>query len=729
MTDTTSERTGFFGKYFLFRLKSLRPRMVMSLIMSLLTFPLALGSALPVLDTLCDLVKEQNELEPSMLSNGLAILTFGLIAAAASLIILLFMLITAPSGSFVYYAKKECADMYGALPLTFSQRFWADFISGLGATLVPFIICSGASCAFVPVLCGKNDMLVELGFSNFDSAKLATAYFQVLLTVIIALIAAYAIATLITVCCGSGGISILFSFVAVGMVPALAAIFSNTLISHCAGVDMTEHCMSLLRALPPFGTLIADAVTLRPTPAEPLSLICALIFIAAVIIGAYFLAKRRKAERTGEQFVYNAAYHIITVLLLVGAFVLMANIVGSVHVSDQGLYIGVFIFLTAAPLLFFELGHYRSFKKMWRSGIKYAASLIGSIALYGVLVSTGGFGLQYSLPNAEDIDNVVLSTQDSFYNSLEARFDDPEQIKTVLDINYRIIDCEAGTNHTSYPHTTITYTLKGGGTLTRKYYTYDDMTDTLGPIFSENKPITLPILDKAEKGAAYINEISVPSEGIVFSSIPDSDVTKELIAAIKEDINSGAGGDYIGTMTFSWPTDIMSGANDPTNMYILDERISSALRALDSRFSFMIREGYTHTLDAVKKLDKDALQLESATITYANRYEYQSAEWEENGYNTDLSLDISSGSELSDDPDMQKLLGLIAFYPDVNAMTNGTRETDNKRYDGNTKIVVISSYNSINNFMYIPDEKQEEAMQLISSLYEKQQKLYEEMYS
>lgn len=729
MTDTTSERTGFFGKYFLYRLKSLRPRMVMSLIMSLLTFPLALGSALPILDTLCDIVKNQKDLEPYMLSDGLAILTFGLIAAAASFIILLFMLITAPSGSFVYYSKKEYADMYGALPLTFSQRFWADFLSGLGATLAPFIVCAGVSCAFVPVLCGKNDMLVELGFSNFDSAKLATAYYQVLLTAIIALIAAYAIATFITVCCGSGGISILFSFVAIGMIPALAAIFSNTLISHCAGVDMTEHCMSLLRALPPFGTLIADAVTLRPTPAEPLSLICALIFVAVVIFGAYILAKHRKAERTGEQFVYNAAYHIITVLLLVGAFTLMANIVSNVHVSDQGLYIGVFIFLTAAPLLFFELGHYRSFKKMWRGGIKYIASLIGSIALYGVLISTGGFGLQYSLPNAEDIDSVTLSTQDSFYNGLEARFDDPEQIKTVLDINCRIIDCEAGTNHTSYPLTTITYTLKGGGTLTRKYYTHDDITDTLGPIFSENKPITLPILDKAEKGAPYVKEISIPSEGIVFSSIPDSIAAKELIAAIKEDVSSGAGGDYIGTITFAWATDIMSGSYDPMNMYILDERINSALQALDSHFSFMIRDGYTHTLEAVKKLDKDALQLESATMTYANRYDYQSAEWEENGYNTDLRLDISSGSELLDDPDMQKLLSLIDFYPDVNAMTSGTQETDNKRYSSDEQIAVITGDNSFNNFLYIPDEKQEEAMQLILPLYEKQQKLYEEMYS
>ncbi len=560
MTLTVSTDKGYFGKYFLYKLSSLKIHLIFSIIFCIL--------AMPAPAFIFWLMKKSDRVF-STLDFLYQLSFFGAVMCLVSFVILFALFLITPAVNFSYYNKRDTVDMYGALPLTVSQRFWADWLSGYLIGIVPFAICGSPA---VILMRDANILDNPIG-----------VYFLGL----ICFSAVYVFSAFMTVCCGKFASSILFSLLLMGALAALTALSAVIIYSRCQGVDIGQMMLTALRAMPPIGTAISF-FCLQYVGAAELGIAALLILL--FMLGTYFLAKRRPAERTGKQFAYNAVYHVITVMLLITVFELLLLMFFENHMTQyNGAITALALVATLIPLMFLELAHYRSFAVLWRSLIKYIAAAAGSVGLYFLLALCGGFGVAYYVPAVADVEYATVSYYGD--NSFEMLTAVDEEIQRITECHSRVIppaaelDADSGISRIEF-----NYVLNNGEYVERSYPLKQDGDAEANELFEDLGGISAVLSQDPNLMEISNENVCALSKELPYARIYRSGDQKALREALVKDTKTADdGGDYIGYI----PLDIRPD-HDAMKHYF--------------RFSgnVLITDKYTETLKVIDTLGTDA---------------------------------------------------------------------------------------------------------------------------
>lgn len=389
MTEQSSCKS-FFKEYLLYRIKTQRTNLILCCIINVLALPLFFAAQ----------IKGFSDKFSDFYNVGRF---FSLICG----VILMAIAVFGAVFSFDYFHKKNLTDTVGSLPLTYKQRFFGDLLSGYIANVAPVIPCGLISVAVFASAQGKfKDLFEGVAFSAFQLALCMAFSFILALTFV------YLFAVLVVSACGKVLHGVLFSVFGtaalVGTVVGLAGCFAIGMI----GANKAEFMGRTAEFLPPLGPLMdlfygilfftgVDFKTYSGkviveselgeifTAAHVLYIVYFIIFGVGITVGAFYLGKRRKPEKTGSAFVIMPAYYVISALMsMAAAFIMIVtDNSGSGYIS--GIVAGAVVCLVSIVI------YHPNFKKMPRCILCGAAAVAVSIGAAALMKETRGFGTAY----------------------------------------------------------------------------------------------------------------------------------------------------------------------------------------------------------------------------------------------------------------------------------------------------------------------------------------------
>ena len=485
-TEKSALKRSFFREYFFYKLRGTLGIAITSAVLGFITCTLSGIFALMTLKILENEIKDNSGIY-SIPDVG-ALITIALLGLVGMTVLALI----APIVSFKYYRSRSSMDTLGCLPITYRERFWGDYLSGLAAIVAPFSVMAAIGGILLAAIQPIVDSAKEIGvfFSKLDGANNGTLLFGVkmYLVMLIIIVAAYSITTLVVSCCGKAGSSALYSVIALPIIPAVVALYGKFTLNNTKGILPNQYINTLLSCFPPVGMFIyleesginiySDEGNFMLIP-NAATVIVSLLFIAAMIAAAYFNGKRRKTERVGNSFVVNAMYHILTLLMVlavIGVYFSTNRILG---IDLTKVIIGAVIALVFYLIL--ELIQYRNFKTIWKSLIRYACVAVVGFGFLIIGIKTEGFGIGKCLPNQNNIEEITIDSRD-FGNGIgtvgTVKYRAENAISVILDMNKLLVD-NSDKIYTGEPYVqddgiNITYKLKNGDTVARYYRINDD---------------------------------------------------------------------------------------------------------------------------------------------------------------------------------------------------------------------------------------------------------------
>lgn len=368
--------------------------------------------------------------------------TFGAIAFISGFLFALAILMGAliARNFFKHLYTKSLVDMTGSLPLTHKQRFFADYISGMAAYLVPAALAMIASILIVTI---GGSLVTPYDYDSFTDnlQEYLPLFIYEAVIVLIGMLLYYTMTVFAVVCTGSRFESVFASFAIFLFVPAtIACIYILIVSSGNIGLDMDAVFFSpLFTATSPVGMaeFAVYFATEYDTKGSAYSrlftnwLIVAVIVIALFIAGAYLLDKHRKAEDVSKPYVYKSFYYFIITSC---SFCILSLFFESNDVPIAGIFIcGILYFVT-------EIISNRGFRRIWMSVIRYAATVAAIFAIVSLCNETHGFGAAYRVPSASSISSVELDVDDMYCGIYDIRSTDKDMIKETVKLHETIVD-------------------------------------------------------------------------------------------------------------------------------------------------------------------------------------------------------------------------------------------------------------------------------------------------
>ena len=490
MNNTKSEKKSFFISYILFRLKSEKTAVIFSAILAVLGAPLAAVTFAASMWGFAPNGQYHSSIPEILLllSVGAVIMTF-------------FTAAVLPAVLTRYYRNKSAADMYYSMPLSNNARFFGDFSVGLILTVVPFAVLGGAAVMLV----NQNAAVLAAKYHDCEYVLRGAAQCQqysapVFVSILLCLLAAYALGCMISACCGRLAHSLIFTFVTMAVLPAAVIIIMLFALMPCGGIYTAPEIAKAAGTVPPLGIIlypiiniffngylsyyaVYDTFSVNSILAvtNPLSVVINLLFIAAFIAAAYFLSKHRRAEYAEKPFAYNIIYHVLTLFLvfcLIGAGLLLSAGGGALVVM---LSVTAAVVIALAVYITFERLHYKSFKKIGFSLLRFFCAAGVTVAAYALLGASHGLGAERYVPDPEQVEYVCVDG-DMFDIPTEGRsiygragflkLTGEEDIRRVCELHEKTLDGGCGTNST----VVLRYRLKSGKTVERFYEPEHEVT-------------------------------------------------------------------------------------------------------------------------------------------------------------------------------------------------------------------------------------------------------------
>lgn len=408
-----------FRKYFCYKLSKIRISIIFFSILNFLT------TLLPAIIIYNDLKEtaEFAEGEQNYFIYGTS-MEFYSIFLLLSMLISIIMIIVMTVKSFRIYHKRADMDTLGCLPVSYRERFWGDFLSGLVANFVSFIPLYIVSLIISEKMKEPIDRILYSKF-EIDFTFYRMSFLGFWLTALLSYLGIYAVTAFVCSCCGKKGSSVLYSFVAMAVIPGIFIVYADKLFSNTLGMDAYYEIMKNVCMLPPFGPIIS-IVMASYSPAEisydikylmminnPSFIVIFLLITAAFIAGAYFIGKRRRAENVGETFVFKSAYHVLTLTFLVTLIGASASAYSKLMDDSGILYVMMFSFIVYAAL---EISQNKGVKGFWKTAVRFAAVFGVCFAFLTLVEKTNAFGLYKTLPSEDSIKEVRISGK-YFYSS------------------------------------------------------------------------------------------------------------------------------------------------------------------------------------------------------------------------------------------------------------------------------------------------------------------------
>lgn len=491
-------KKSFFGDYFLYKLRGRRGVMIAAAVMNFLSTTL-----IGALDTYYinimnkDLVLEDGPSKQFLETQAVIVIVGALIAAGASIVALTIIIMFTPASTFDFFVKKNLTDTLGCLPLTYRQRFWGDFLSGLGVHMISFIPCSALGLILAAAANGSMSDAVKRYLDDmllYNSAGTQNIfvkwYLSYILLLFVGYMGAYAVSCFVTICCGRSFNAKACSLISQILPAGLVSVYCSFAFMNSVGIDVYTEWMRAVAVIPPVGTWLSavfmgdfdkafyyiDEQLDRAffITGEPLYLIIIAVILAALIFGAYFLGKLRKNERTGRDFVFGGAYYVLsvmTVLFIIGIAPMM-------RYETPWLITPWSIFAIIVALVIYviiELIHARSFKWIWMSVLRFIAMCLVCQCFFLLAYYSRGFGVGNYLPPRALISEVRVSGNNFFTDVRDGSYiyRSDEAISTILSEHEKLFgdeDIFTGND------ISITYVLKNGRKVVRSYCTLYSFT-------------------------------------------------------------------------------------------------------------------------------------------------------------------------------------------------------------------------------------------------------------
>lgn len=401
----------FFKSYLFYRIKQNSTFLVLCCILNILALPLFAIS----------------------MNSGLKSLVtdFYQVSKFLSIVMIMALLIPAVLGALIsydFYTKKNLSDTIGSLPLSFKERFWADFLSGYITNVAPVIPCGIISVCILAASQGKFKVFCE----NHDAKEipnLAAIGAALFFTVFIVLTFAYILTTVVVSSCGKPVSAALFTVIAAYGLPMSAGGIAGCFTCAATGMDVSSAFRNAFAFLPPIGLYgevggvlkyLIDLMSIGVPEksydfivAKPVYISAYIILAAALIAAAYFIGKRRKTESTGSKISFKPSFYIICILSTIG--VTLTLIVLTYHKTP--VYLLISLIGGAVMCLINILIYFPKKKNILRCVFCGAGGLALSFAVFFLFDKTAAFGLRYIPEDGSKYeyltaDNVKLTDKD-----------------------------------------------------------------------------------------------------------------------------------------------------------------------------------------------------------------------------------------------------------------------------------------------------------------------------
>ncbi|MDE7278676.1 MAG: hypothetical protein K2N26_02990, partial [Oscillospiraceae bacterium] len=309
-----------------------------------------------------------------------------------------------------------------SLPMTASQRFFSNYLSGLFTYIAPFLGAQVVSLIFLGYgflfmegrtfyheYFDQNGELVRTPYICDYFSQAAPALFKLIVCGVLAMLMLYTVTVLITVCCGSKFESIAYTILINGLIPLTIVCVTLSIFDNLYGIDPEVPMCKIISY-----TSVAGAIFVASEWAMGETLfygteawmnygvwaLVYLLIIAAIGALAFFLYRKRRAEQVSKPFVFKLAYYI-TITCAMFCMV-------SLLITDSTLGVIPSVIITAVVYMIFEVVTNRGFKLFWLSILKYAVTFLAAFGVIVVGNKTDGFGAVSRIPSSASVISVEV---------------------------------------------------------------------------------------------------------------------------------------------------------------------------------------------------------------------------------------------------------------------------------------------------------------------------------
>ena len=440
---TSSKKVNFFGTRYLNNISGNKKQFIINIVLELLGLPVF--SVIAIIGFYFDgknynyhdaeYAVEEAVMEACMPFAVLAVITI-MISISIGIVIALF--------HFSYLYRKTIVDMHYSFPLNSTQRFFADYLSGLTIYIAPAI---GAIILSL-IISGIGSIFVDM----HEFWEIVPEILKLCFIVIITMIQIYSMSVFAITFCGSTFESIFGIFAFIGMIPATIGCLWLAIVE-TSGFGMTGDSIfmsNIFTSTSPFGAFAffmnyaSDSMYASDGYQYNISMyikwiLITMLFNALYTFGAYLLYRFRKAEDVAKPYVYKAFFYAV---MTMAVFCIL-----SLFITYNG-FVVAGIVMCAVGWFIMEVITRRGFKKFWTTPIGFALAVISVLGICQVCKVTDGFGASKHVPSAISVENVRLSFDN--INMYDVSFRDKEVIKTAIELNKEVVDRHFNPDDYSY---------------------------------------------------------------------------------------------------------------------------------------------------------------------------------------------------------------------------------------------------------------------------------------
>lgn len=389
----------------------------------------------------------------------IAVFTTGL-GAAAGLICALSV--------FSYLYKKTDVDMRMGLPMSTSQRFVSDFLSGLFIYIVPF--AAAQIITWILMLIGhlgfdgktfyiySNDDPIEVTSSwTCDVFSTAAPFlWRIIIGGILLMVMFYTVTVFVASLCGNIFESIGYNILLNVLVPLVAYMLISAVMDNAPGVSIDRYAYKTISLCGPFGGVAGLVMSLNAIFYEDDITVysayytypqwCLLFLLIIVLLGSgtYLIYRKRKAEDTGKPVVFGAFYHVILTLSMF--------CICYAFLVDDGSEIVPMLIITAVVYLVFHVVRNRGFGHILKGIAAYVITIVVAAGTFLLIEKTEGFGIGTYVPDPASVKCVYIPYTGfneqsqgelayfDIYSKTPTKLTQPENIQTVTDMHKRYIE-------------------------------------------------------------------------------------------------------------------------------------------------------------------------------------------------------------------------------------------------------------------------------------------------
>ena len=414
MTAQSSTKNRFL-QYYLYRFGKLKYLMMILSFFGLLTFPLyslLLERYAAAVTSPVDL-ENGSYLTYKNLCEDLGWKLFYAGVLCGVVVMLLILL-----EGFRYLHKKKFVNMDMALPLTHTERFFGDLLAVITAQFVPILVMCGIGKIAAAHVRSFNYSQYYQTLEVPPPVRLCERMETIIPQFIVAALMLLFISLFVISFCGRTPIAVMMTVFVQIAVPVITFTLWYISVSNAYGaLDASfGYDLSVFTLLSPFGYLMAavygDMHYLLNR--SPWGYLFIAVYLAALCAGAYFLQKHRRAERTGEPFVYKYTRHGFTALYILAATaffsvrILIPQVAynygfyqlfgGSGTNMDPGIFIVLWIAVTLAILIVAELIGGGKPKQIPLTAARYVITTALSFGICAGALLTEGYGYVTYIP-------------------------------------------------------------------------------------------------------------------------------------------------------------------------------------------------------------------------------------------------------------------------------------------------------------------------------------------